>query len=304
MGLFRSTSLGSLATASDIRLGIGGAESNVAIGVARLGLEATWIGRVGDDSLGRRVIRELQAEGVQLSVRIDQDAPTGMMVKESPTPVTTRVSYYRAGSAGSRLSPEDIPPSTIQTGSVLHVTGITPALSDSSAEAIEAAVEIANSASIPVSFDVNHRSKLWGSRDPSSLYRDLVSRSTLIFAGIDEARIIVGDYATSVELAVAISQLGPSHVLIKEGSAGCTALIDGNSLRYPAFPIRPVDTVGAGDAFVAGYLAEYIDERDLMVRLETASRAGALACLGPGDWESFPRREDLALLDSRDPVAR
>ena len=107
-----------------------------------------------------------------------------------------------------------------------------------------------------------------------------------------------------LHLARAIAELGPSQVIVKLGASGCAAVIDGEELRVAAIPIIPLDTVGAGDAFVAGYLHELLNGSTPAARLETAVRAGAFACLGPGDWESLPTRADLALLDASDPVVR
>ena len=106
------------------------------------------------------------------------------------------------------------------------------------------------------------------------------------------------------ERARGIAALGPAQVVIKLGADGCHALLDGATFDVPAIPVTPVDTVGAGDAFVAGYLAELLAGVPPQVRLELAVRAGAFACLGPGDWESLPTRDDLRLLDRTDPVSR
>lgn len=302
MGLFRATSVGSLAQVSDFHLGIGGAESNVAIGLARLGVASTWIGRVGRDGVGERVLRELRAEGVNLATVIDQDARTGLMVKERLTPVNTSVTYYRSGSAGSRLSPDDLPEGLIEGAAVLHVSGITPALSRSAANTITAAIDRAVAAGVAVSFDVNHRATLWADH-PAEVYREIASRATIVFAGDEEANLIV-EGATPAELATAIARLGPSQVIIKLGPEGCLALIDSAVHSVAAIPITALDTVGAGDAFVAGYLAELVAGSPPETRLATAVRTGAFACLGPGDWESYARSDELRLLDGGDPVAR
>lgn len=303
MGLFRAVGIGSIALESEFRLATAGAESNVAIGVARLGGEAAWIGRVGADSLGDRVTRELLAERIEVRATVDAGAPTGLMIKERRAEGLTRVSYYRAGSAGSRLAPEDIDAGLVQSAGVLHVTGITPALSASAADAVRAAVDLAVDAGVPVSFDVNHRSKLWSAEDAVPTYRELAARATIVFAGEDEAAMLVGD-GSPAELATRITALGATQAVIKLGADGCHALIDGAVHALPAVPIRPVDTVGAGDAFVAGYLAELLAGHPAETRLATAVRTGAFACLGPGDWESYPRRDELGLLDGGDPVSR
>lgn len=303
MGLLRATGIGSLEHVSDFALHIGGAESNVAIGVARLGRPAVWIGRVGDDALGRRVLRELRAEGVAVDAVVDPETRTGLMLKESPRQGSTRVSYYRSASAGSRLNVGDLDFDAIASAGVLHVTGITLALSDSAEAAVFAAVDAAVAAGVPVSFDVNHRSALWGDRDPRALYRRVAERAAIVFAGPEEAELLVGP-GSPESMAASIADLGPRQVIVKLGEDGCVASIDGEALATPAEKITPLDTVGAGDAFVAGYLVALLDGLAPAERLRQGARCGAFACLGPGDWESLPRRADLDTFGSADPVIR
>jgi len=303
MGLLRAREVGSLEHVSDFALHIGGAESNVAIGLVRLGQPAVWIGRVGDDPLGRRVLRELRGERVDVRSVIDPDAATGLMLKETPRSGSTRVSYYRAGSAGSRLSPEDLDHDLIGAASVLHVTGISLALSDSAGRTVLAAIDIAKAAGVPVSFDVNHRPRLWHSRKPAPHYLEVARQADVIFAGDDEAAVLVGP-AESGELARSLADLGPTQAIVKLGPAGCVAWIDGEALAHPAFPITAIDTVGAGDAFVAGYLSGWLDRLSPEGRLERATRCGAFACLAPGDWEGLPRLAELELLSHTEPVSR
>jgi 2-dehydro-3-deoxygluconokinase len=302
MGLLRAAASGDVSQVEDFRLGIGGAESNVAIGVRRLGGAADWIGRVGDDGVGRRILRELRAEGVG-ALAISDRAPTGLMMKSSRIAGATTVEYFRTGSAGSHLAPEDVDPDVIAHAGVLHVTGITPALSPSAALAVDRALELALAAGVTVSFDVNHREALWPSGEAPDVYRRIAERSNIVFAGETEATLLVGQ-APIEELAARIAALGPTQVVIKLGDRGCLALVDGREYRVPAIPIVPVDTVGAGDAFVAGYLAELLDGAAIDVRLATATRAGAFACLADGDWEGLPTRRELGLLDLGDPVIR
>ncbi|EAR26084.1 putative sugar kinase [marine actinobacterium PHSC20C1] len=303
MGLFRPHAVGSLATESEFSLTIGGAESNVAIGVSRLGGNSTWIGSVGADSLGDRVVRELRAEGVQVNAAIRTAARTGLMIKERRTPAITRVSYYRTASAGSQLFPDQLDTDVIAQAGVLHVSGITPALSATAAETVQRAVTMARDAGVLVSFDVNHRATLWESDIAAPVYRQLAAASDIVFAGEEEAAMLVGAGSASVQ-AHRIAGLGASQVLIKLGEHGCLALVDGKEHLVAAVRVDAVDTVGAGDAFVAGYLAELLEGRDVPARLHTAVRTGAFACLGPADWESYPMRAELGLLDGGDPVSR
>ena len=148
-----------------LRLSAAGSESNVAIGVCRLGYSASWTGRVGADELGQMILASLRAEGVDVSrTVIEPSVQTALMFKERRGPNVARVTYYRSGYAGSRLSTEDLDESLISAARVLHVTGITLALSETARAAAYAAVEIARSAAVPVSFDFNYRSALWPPR--------------------------------------------------------------------------------------------------------------------------------------------
>lgn len=304
MALMKAATPGPLAFTESLRLGIGGAESNVAVALRRLGTSVTWVGRVGADSLGDLVLRELMAEGLDVDCGRDPAAPTGLMIKERRTNETARVWYYRAGSAGSHLSPEDVPEGKIAAARLLHITGITPALSASAAAAVQAAVNCAKTAGTLVSFDLNYRSALWPRGAAAESFTALARQADVVFAGDDEAAIVVGEADDPLELARRLAELGPGQVVIKLGAHGCVALVDGQEYRQNAVPVRAVDTVGAGDAFVGGYLAELLDGQPVWQRLLTAVRTGAYACLVSGDWEGMPRRSELGLLEVVEPVSR
>jgi 2-dehydro-3-deoxygluconokinase len=304
MALFKSETIGPLPHAGALTMGIGGAESNVAIALKRLGASVAWVGRIGDDSLGNLVRRELLAEALEVVCARDDTAPTGLMIKERRTPSTVKVSYYRAHSAGSRLCVDDIPDGLIARARLLHLTGITPALSKTAAETAQYAIDCAKAAGVKVSFDLNYRASLWSREAARSAYRDLIAQADVVFAGDDEAAIVVDDAEDPIQLARGLAELGPTQVVIKLGAAGCIALVDGVEYRQPAIPIHAIDTVGAGDAFVAGYLSEWLRNESVPQRLLTAVRTGAFACLVPGDWEGMPYRSELPLLDATEPVVR
>ena len=295
MGVVAADGIGRLAYARGFSFGIGGAESNVAVGVARLGGEATWLGRVGPDSSGDLIVARLTAAGVRVLARRDE-AFTGLMVRYRRSGEFTHVDYHRAGSAGSRLTPADIPAAEVAGASVLHVTGITPALSESARAAVFQAVETAKAAGVPVSVDVNYRSKLWSRFDAAPVLRDLVGRADLVFAGPEEAALFV-DRADPL---AGLAKLGPAEVVIKDGARGCEALIDGERHTVAALPVTVIDPVGAGDAFVSGYLAEWMAGAAPAARLATAIAAGAFAVTVPGDCEGLPDRDELAALTGDD----
>jgi 2-dehydro-3-deoxygluconokinase len=226
------------------------------------------------------------------------------MIKERRTAEAVKVWYYRRGSAGSRLCREDVPAEQIAQAKLLHITGITPALSTSAADAVSYALDCAQAAGTLISFDLNYRAALWSPEEAGEQYRRIIPRADVVFAGDTEAAMAVGDAQDPWELARRINEMGASQAVIKLGADGCVAVVDGEQHAQRAVPIRAVDTVGAGDAFVAGYIAELLNDRDVPERLLTAVRTGAFACLVPGDWEGMPRRIELDLLDSTEPVSR
>ncbi|MFC4061965.1 sugar kinase [Planomonospora corallina] len=307
MALFTARRTGLLRHARDFDLGVGGAESNVAIGVTRLGLRAAWIGRVGDDEFGALVRSTLAGEQVDVSrTVVDPGAPTGLMIKGRRSAGAVDVRYYRAASAGSRLRPDDLDPALIRSARVLHVTGITPALSASARAAVHAAVAEARAAGVFVSLDVNYRRALWSPDRAASGLRELAAAADAVFATEDEARLLAGDPELDgpAALARALAGLGPHHVLVKLGARGALAFSDGVVRRGAPYRVTELDPVGAGDAFAAGWLADRLAGADPERCLATACAAGACAVTASGDWESLPRRADLGLLHRAEGVDR
>ncbi|MGN7970902.1 sugar kinase [Microbacterium sp. 22296] len=300
MALARTTEIGSLRHAAGLALGIGGAESNVAVGLRRLGVDTGWLGRVGDDPLGERIARELRGEGLDVHAIVDPDAPTGLMIKERPSAASTAVHYYRGGSAGSRIAPADIPAGWIEDADLLHITGITPLLSATAHETVLAAVDRARAAGVPVSFDVNYRSALAAPDVAGPLLREVAERSTLVFGGIEEFALLSTDAAES------LLDDGVEQVVVKRGPEGAAVFTADGVTEALGFVIDPLDTVGAGDAFVAGFLSAHLEGLDVADTLVRANACGAMACLVPGDWEAAPTRRDLErfLAGGGDPVRR
>jgi 2-dehydro-3-deoxygluconokinase len=194
----------------------------------------------------------------------------------------------------------------VENAGLLHLSGITPALGPEPAETVREAMRRARRSGVPVSVDLNYRSRLWDATTAAPVFRQLAAGADILFAGDDEARIALGcDASVGPEaLADALSALGPTEVVVKLGRRGATARIDGEVIEVPAVPVRAVDSVGAGDAFVAGYLASRLLRRDVRDRLSTAALAGAFAVTVPGDWEASPRPHELTLLTAEEDVQR
>ena len=306
MVLVSSTIEEPLQHSKHMTLGIGGAESNVAIGLRRLGTDVTWIGKIGEDSAGDLVERELRAEGINVVGVRDPEAPTALMLKERRSAAETRVWYYRAGNAGSRLSVSDLDPSLISGAALLHLTGITPALSESARRMTLEAIRIARSAGVPVSFDLNYRKGLWGRDAAAEFYRQVIPRVDIVFAGDDEAAIAVGAAASPEDTGPAAGRPGRRtgrHQARRRRGPGAGRRPDHRPGRHSRVTVR--DTVGAGDAFVAGYLAEYLAGEPVDVCLAHGrSRSAPTPAWPPVTGKGLPRRRELAALTAREPVSR
>lgn len=306
LGVMRTSQPGTLAHASQLVVDVGGAELNVAIGLSRLGVDSTWVGRVGLDPFGSRILRELAAERVTVRASIDPIASTGLILKESPEQRRTAVSYYRSHSAGSNLSPTDLDGIDFESYSLLHLTGITPALSETARETVLSALERAKSSGLPVSFDVNYRSRLWSADAASIAIAEIIPYVDLLFTGIDEAGVIGASEGDPHQTAKHVADLGVSEVVIKLGDRGAVSFADDQYFEVQAFPVVVEDTVGAGDAFVAGYLYERLRGAAPQDRLATAARAGAAACRSASDWQGAMTigelRDDTSF--NSDPVRR
>jgi 2-dehydro-3-deoxygluconokinase len=294
MVLFLAEQSGPMREAVTFRKHIGGAEANVAIGVCRLGHSAGWISRVGDDELGRAIVFRLRGEGVDVShASTDPVAPTGVMIRERREAGPIQVAYYRRGSAASRLSPSDLDETYIRQARALHLTGITPALSETCRETVFAAAEIARAAGVQVVLDPNLRLKLWNAEEARATLRDLARLADVLLPGADEAELLSGE-ADPAAAARALVGLGPRMVVVKVGAGGCVAVTDSEITLGPGVPLpRVVDPVGAGDAFAAGFHAAQLRRLDLTQTLWLANRCGALAMTVPGDIEGLPRWEEV-----------
>jgi 2-dehydro-3-deoxygluconokinase len=295
---------GPLRYASSFERRIAGAESNVAVGLVRLGVRSGWIGGLGDDEFGRYVFSTLRGEGVDVShVCWETGYPTGVMFKERRAAGKSRVLYYRKGSAASHLTPEKLPDSYLRQADHLHLTGITPALSDSCAAAALTAVSTVRASGGTVSFDVNLRDQL-RLDDPLQALLPFMRAAEILFLGFDEARRLFG-IGMLAGIERALDGLGVPTVILKLGAEGAKLRSHEREgwIEAPAFRVSAVDEVGAGDAFAAAYLASTLLGRPPEEALGFANAAGALATTVPGDIEGLGGWDDLDEL-ARDPAGR
>lgn len=282
---------GRLRHAGSLELKIGGAESNLAIALSRLGVSAGWASYLGDDEPGQLVLDRVRAEGVDTSqVCRVEDNPTGLYLREQ-VGTDVRVYYYRRGSAASMMAPKAFDPDYLRDAKFVHLTGITPALSEESRAFTLWAAREARANGARVSFDVNYRSKLWETEEARRFVEEILPHVNLLFAGDEEARALWE--SDDEELIRELSRRGPQEVIVKKGRAGSLALIGGEVLDHPAFPVTEVDPVGAGDAFDAGYLAGHLWGLPAEKRLRVANAMGAMSVATLGDYEGLPDEGEL-----------
>jgi 2-dehydro-3-deoxygluconokinase len=294
---------GPLRLGGPLTLSIAGAETNVAIGLARLGHRVRWAGVVGADELGALVLRTLRAEGVDVgTVRSDPTAPTGLLLQEHRVAQITRVHYYRSGSAGSALRADDADAAlpAAEPARLLHVTGITPALGPDPRLTVERAVRRAREAGTRVCLDVNYRSRLWAPDRAARVLGELLPYVDVLIASADELPLVAGGETDEERAAAQILAAGIGEVVVKHGGEGARAWSAAGSVRTPARAVPVSDTVGAGDAFTAGYLSAALDDLPIGDRLGRAVTVAAFAVSAAGDWEGLPTRDELPLLSAPD----
>lgn len=237
-----------LEEAEDFHVAIGGAESNVACHLAAAGHRAAWVSALGDDALGRRVRRDIAAHGVDVSaVTMDPSAPTGLYLKDPGQGVV----YYRAGSAASRMGPETLERLDLVSARIVHLTGITLALSESCRALVHAAIVAAREAGALVSVDVNHRPALWDSTEEAAReIRAAAEQADVLLVGRDEAEVLWGTATPD-----AIRELFPDvpHLVVKDADIEAVEFEGTVRTAVPTPRVEVVEPVGAGDAFAAGW---------------------------------------------------
>lgn len=293
---------GRLADVPAFERAIGGAESNVACVLAAAGHSTRWVGRVGADGFGDHLVEAIGAYGVDVrAVRRDPARPTGIYFRTAGDRATDahEVAYYRAGSAASAMSVDTMDLDAIRSGRVLHLSGITPALSADCLD-LTRALTARRPGRPLVSFDVNHRPGLWrdaGHGHGPEVLLDLARGADLVFVGDDEARDAWGLGGPE---AVRAALPEPELLVVKQGASGATAFHGTDATYVPALHVDVVAAVGAGDAFAAGFLSATLRGKPVRERLRHGHLMAAAALTVPGDLATPPARghaDRLAALD-------
>ncbi|WP_405062175.1 sugar kinase [Kribbella sp. NBC_01505] len=277
---------GPLEDVETFRRSVGGAECNVAGGLAGLGVPTSWVSRLGDDGFGRQVLRDLRGRGVDVGgVEVDPNRPTALYVKES-IDGRSRMHYYRTGSAASAMSPAFLqrPEVSERLGNakIVHTTGITAALSDDTAQMLD---ELRGD--FMLSVDLNWRPVLWRDKDPEPLWR-LLRAADVVLIGADEALIFAG----TNDPAELHERLGGRCTLVVKNDAHTALALepDGRRTEVPALTVQVVEPVGAGDAFAAGFLAGTLQELPMKQRLRLGHLNAAAVLSVPEDHATPPSR--------------
>lgn len=310
---------GRLAMTRTLTKSVGGAESNVAIGLARLGLPVEAFTRVGADPFGEEIVRTLRAEAVGVGgIEVDPARPTAIMIKERPTAERANVFYYRAGSAAAALDADSVqrawdglagPPRHV------HLSGVTLALGDGPRAGAARLLDLAGAVGATVSFDANHRRRLWDVAEFRSTCLPVAVAVEDLLVSDDEALALTGRPVPPrdadpdsvldqlVEALLELAAAGPARVVLRrgaDGSLGALRTATGRPVveRATAVAAGPVvDVVGAGDAYTAGYLVEILGGADLATAMATGSWAAGYVVASLGDWEGLP--DAAALADHR-----
>ncbi|WP_312460977.1 sugar kinase [Proteiniclasticum sp.] len=296
MVLFNPETQGPLRYVGTFTKSIGGAESNVAIALARLGHKAGWFSKLGDDEFGRYIKSTVMGEEVDVSrVKKDPKRTTGILFKERFSTVNPNVYYYRKGSAASHLMMEDLDLKYIASAKILHVTGISLALSAEMREAVFYAVREAKKRGVLISFDPNIRLKLWSKEEARETILEMVKLTDLLFPGKEEAELLLG-LTEPEEIADSFLNLGVQTVALKLGKSGCYVKNKETEAFVYGYTVdHPVDTVGAGDGYAAGFLSGYLEHLSLTECAQRANAVGAMATLVKGDMEGFPYKDQVEI---------
>ena len=298
MALMLAEGSSPLGSASRFEVSVAGAESNVAVGLSRLGHRVALWTCLGDDALGDLVLRTLRGEGVDVSrARRIPDRPTGLLVRDAPLGRPVTVSYYRSGSAGAALGAQDVAPEVLGSATLLHLTGITAMLSDASFAAVLAAVQAARSAGVTVSVYPNVRLRLGSLAQWQERLDPLLRAADLVLTGRDELVLLSG-----AEDPGWLLERGARTVVVKDGAAGAYETDGRSRLRAAARSVPLVDPVRAGDAFAAGWLSGWLRGVAPQRRLDEAAAVAAGVVAARGDLAGLPSAavRDAVLQDGPD----
>ncbi|WP_369201786.1 sugar kinase [Streptomyces sp. PU-14G] len=293
---FNASSEGPLTHAAGFQVGYGGDTSNMVVAARRSGARAGYLTRIGDDAFGRRLIDLWQAEEIDTTgVTQEVGGRTGIYFVSRHGQGAHAFAYYRDGSPASRLCPSDVPASAVAAADLLHVSGITQAISSSACDAAFHAIATARRYGTLVSYDPNHRPALWSPERARGIVMRTAELSDIVLPSLAEGRLLTGE-SDPEQVLDAFAQRGPSLVALKMGEAGVLVAetAHGRITHIPAHPVRAVDATGAGDTFDGAFAARLLAGATPLEAARYAVIAAALTTTGFGAVDPIPRRDKVA----------
>jgi 2-dehydro-3-deoxygluconokinase len=275
--------------------GFGGDTSNAAIAAARQGAAVGYVTAIGRDTFGDSLLALWQQEGVETSqVTRHASAKTGIYFI-TPHPEGRSFTYMREGSAASRLAPADMPEAYIAGARILHVSAISQAISDSACDAVFAAIEIARRHDVLVSYDSNLRRNLWPLARARAVTHEAMRLCDIALPSIDDSRELTGLSAAD-DIVDYYLAAGARVVALKCGAEGALVATPTARRKIAPYPVTPIDSTGAGDAFDGAFLAAYLAAADPFAAAERAAIVAALTTCGYGALGSLPRAAEVTKL--------
>lgn len=289
-----------LEQAQNLDMSFGGAESNVAANLARLGKHTVWYSHLPDNPLGRQCVSLLRGYNVDTTaIHWSKNARMGTYYVEfASEPRGIKVWYDRKNSAASYMTPNDLPVKIIKHSRWLHLTGITPALSVSCAQTVTQAMEIARETKITISFDVNYRALLWDLQTASSTLAAYCEMADIVFIAERDARMLfdVGEGQSALEK---LNKQFDSTIIMSRGISGCLAFDGEKYYQADAFPVNIVDRLGAGDAFASGVICRLLESATIDEALSFGTALASLALSIQGDIACVDRADIEQVLNSK-----
>lgn len=294
MVMFDPDRNGRLRTVESFHRFAGGAENNTLVGISRLGHKSKMISFMGDDEFGRYLIMCMRAEGLDVShIKMLEDGQTGIFFVERNIMEDCNSFYYRGDSAMHKFSPDYVKGEMFGDAKILYITGITPLISDSCADAVNKAVEIAKGRGMKVAIDPNIRLKMASIDKIRKLIKPLIQQCDYVFPNDAELRLLYPD-RTEEEAADELIENGAEVVVVKKGENGAEAYTGKDKHIIESYKLREIaSTMGAGDAFNAGFISGILDKDDINMCLKKACAMGAFAVMGYDPYLMLPEKKEL-----------
>jgi len=289
-----------LADAPAFDVHVAGTESNVAVAVARMGFTARWLSRVPNNVLGRRIVDTISGQGVDCSYVLwsDTDRAGIYFLEFGASPRPTKVLYDRAPSAARNMDETTFDLSLISKARIIHLTGITVALSEGCSRLVETVIDQANQLKVPIIFDVNYRALLWSHQECRNKLAPLLPKvNTLIVSQRDLAPIFEISGDTVTEMKELQRRFGIPRIAITTGNEGAMGLESGQTILVRGYPVEMIDRIGAGDSFAAGVITGLL-EGDFVKGMRYGVAMSALQLTTEGDLFRLSRADVLQLMAS------